>query len=234
MRPRVVFVHGSLSSALEWTGYAELLPQADVVTLDLPGHGTRAGEPFTTDAAVGLIAEAVAGHDPGQPVVLAGHSLGGYMACVYAARHPQRLAGLILLGASGDPGSRLAAVYRGFAWLIERVSHERTARLRNRIARMLGLSDEQIPEASAYDALPASWRAVMQDCPPELLTSVTCPVLLINGQFDQMRLNERRYLDLARSSRLAIVPRATHLAPLTHAGQVAHHISDFLGSLSPG
>ncbi|MDO4783654.1 MAG: alpha/beta hydrolase [Propionibacteriaceae bacterium] len=231
MRPRIVLVHGSLSSAQEWAGYADLLPEAEIVAIDLPGHGARAGEPFTTDAAVGLIAAAVDGRAPGQPVVLAGHSLGGYMACVYAARHPERLAGLVLLGSSADPAGRLAVIYRGFAWLVERVSHERTARLRNRVARMLGLSDDQIPDTSAYDALPASWRAVMADCPPELLTAVTCPVLLVNGQFDQMRLNERRYLELARSSQLAIVPRATHLAPLTHAEQVARHISDFVGSL---
>ncbi len=220
-------VHGSLSSAHEWSVYRELLPGADVVAVDLPGHGDRTGEPFSTAAAVEVIADASAGRRPGQPVIVVGHSLGGYMACVFAARRPDALDGLVMIGASGDPGSRMAGVYRGFAWVTERVSHEWLARVRDRIAGLIGLGDDQLPSASAYAVLPASWRAVMRDCPPELLAKVTCPVLFLNGQFDQMRVNERRYLRLARDGALIIVPGATHLAPMTHAGQVASRIWSF-------
>lgn len=227
MRPLVVLVHGSLSSAHEWGEYAGLLPDAEVVTLDLPGHGTQAHRPFTMAAALELIEDAVAQSMVGQPVILAGHSLGGYLAYAFAARYPGRLDGLVLIGASGDPRSRLAQIYRGYAWLVERVDHRRLARIRDAVARRIGLSDDQIPDASAYAALPAAWRAVMNDCPPELLAHIDCPVLLLNGQFDQMRLTERRYLQLAATAQLKHIPGATHLAPMTHPAQVAAAVWGF-------
>lgn len=228
MRPLVVLVHGSLSSASEWNDYRALLRGCDVVAVDLPGHGERVRTVFTTREAVRVIAAAVAQRAHGQPVVLAGHSLGGYMASVYAARNPDVLAGLVLMGATGDPHSPLAAVYRGYAWLVGRVSHDTLARVRDAVARWLGVPQEKIPDASAYASLPAAWQAVIDDCPSQLLTRIDCPVLFINGQFDQMRINERRYQQLVPGSRLETVPRASHLAPLTHPQQVGRLLREFI------
>src|SRR5688500_9964118 len=87
-RPRLVLVHGTRMERRQWDPYVPLLPGVDVVAPDLPGHGTRVREEFTLDAALGTIATAVDAAAPGQRVVLAGHSLGGYLATVYAARHP--------------------------------------------------------------------------------------------------------------------------------------------------
>lgn len=232
MRPLVILVHGSLSSADEWGGYADLLPDCDVVAVDLPGHGGRGDEVFTTRAAIRAIEQAVAQRANGQPVFLAGHSLGGYLASLHAARNPGVLAGLILIGATGDPRSPLAAVYRAYAWLVGKVDHARLARVRDAVARRLGLSEDQFPAPEAYAVLPAAWQSVIDDCPSHLMTRVDCPVLFINGQFDQMRLNERAYQRLTPSSRLVTVPRATHLAPLTHPEQVAELIQQFARDLA--
>ncbi|MDO5082663.1 MAG: alpha/beta hydrolase [Arachnia propionica] len=231
MRPLVVLVHGSLSNAAEWSGYTELLPGCDVVAVDLPGHGGRVDEVFTTRGAIRAIERAVAQRGGGQPVVLVGHSLGGYMASLHAARNPGVLAGLVLIGATGDPHSPLAAVYRGYAWLVDHVNHERLARVRDAVARRLGVPAEHVPDAASYAVLPAAWQAVIDDCPPRLMSRVDCPVLIVNGQFDQMRISERRYRELAPEARVVTVPRATHLAPLTHPDQVAHLIQDFVRTL---
>ena len=106
-RTRLVLVHGTRVSRTQWDlpAYRDLSADFDVLCPDLPGHGRRAGERFTTDAAVAAIAAtAEAGdRDRAAPVVLVGHSLGGYMAMAYAARHPHRLAGLVLIGASAVP-----------------------------------------------------------------------------------------------------------------------------------
>ena len=238
MRPLVVLVHGSLSSARAWDGYDWLLPDADVLPLDLPGHGSNAHRPFTTEAALGLIGEAVAHRSAAQRVILAGHSLGGYLAYAFAARHQKLLDGLVLIGASGDPQSRLADVYRGYAWLVQRVDHSRLGRIRDVVARWIGLSKDQVPDASAYASLPAAWQAVMDDCPSTLMARIDCPVLLLNGQFDQMRLTERRYLQLAAEAQLVHISHATHLAPMTHAAQVAAALWSFTEQIldppSPG
>lgn len=232
MTTRLVLVHGSLSAASQWSRYTQLLPDLDVVAVDLPGHGTRATERFTTDAAVATIADAVASADG--PVVVAGHSLGGYMAMVYAARNPGRLAGLALLGTSADPAGRLAAIYSGFAWVTQRISSGWLLRLRTRLAGWLRVERNDLPPDVTYSVLPDAWGAVFADCTPTLLTRVECPVLIVNGQFDQMRINARAFSQLAGGAPTITVPRATHLAPLTHKDEVARHLADFVSRVSPG
>lgn len=221
MDSRIIMVHGSLSSAEEWSKYVPLLPTDDVVAVDLPGHGTRMGERFSTASALAVISEAVDASPDGVPILLVGHSLGGYMALAWASQNPGRLAGLALLGASADPSSPLAWLYRGFAWFTGKVNHSRLAAVRNRVGVMLGVKIDELPATAAYEVLPDAWQAVFDDCSPEQLVGIDCPVLLLNGQFDQMRLGEKKVIANAATSRHVLVPRATHLAPLTHAEIVA-------------
>ena len=104
---RVVLVHGSQLSGAQWTRYGALLgPDVEVVVPDLPAHGSRRGGAFTWEGALEVIGDAVAGDDPSVPVVLAGHSLGGYLAMAWASEHPTELAGLALLGATAVPRAR--------------------------------------------------------------------------------------------------------------------------------
>lgn len=223
-RPRLVLVHGTRMEGRQWDPYLPLLPGVDVVAPDLPGHGTRVHEPFTLDAALAAISGAVDTAVPGQRVVLAGHSLGGYLATVWAARHPGRLDELVLVGATADPAGPLTGVYRAFAGLVGRSDPDRMARATNRMVRWLGARPEvadALPGGEAYAALPAAWQVVMDECGPDLLHDVDCPVVLVNGQLDQMRLHVRRYAAAAGGARVVTVPRATHLMPLTHPERLA-------------
>lgn len=162
---------------------------------------------------------------PGQTVILAGHSLGGYLASLYAARRPGQLDQLLLLGATADPSGPLTSVYRGFARLVGRSDPTRMARATNRMVRALGARGafaDVLPGGESYAALPAAWQTVIQECGPDLLEEVTCPILLVNGQLDQMRLHVRRYARAAAGPvEIVSVPGATHLMPLTHPRQVA-------------
>lgn len=228
-QPRLVLVHGTRMEGRQWEPYLPLLPGVEVVAPDLPGHGTRAGEEFTLDAALRTITDAVDGAGPGQRVVLAGHSLGGYLATVWAARNPGRLDRLVLVGATADPAGPLTGVYRSFARLVGRSDPDRMARATNRMVRWLGARPEVVdalPGGESYAALPAAWQVVMDECGPDLLRAVDCPVVLVNGQFDQMRLHVRRYAAAAADARVVTVPRATHLMPLTHPAQLARILRD--------
>ena len=53
------------------------------------------------------------------------------------------------------------------------------------------------------------------------LTDVTCPIFLVAGQFDQLGIDLRTYERSCRDPRVRVIPRASHLAPLTHRDQVA-------------
>lgn len=225
-----MLVHGTRMDSAEWTAYPRLLPEADVVTLDLPGHGQRLGEEFTAEAAVSVIREAVDGRAPGQRVVLAGHSLGGYLAMLYAAAHPDALDALVLIGSSAEPTGPFAAVYRGFADLLPRVGPERMARASNAVMRRLGADEGALTGPETYAALPAAWQVVFDECRADLLTGVRCPVFLVNGQLDQMRVHVDRFAAAAHDARIVTVPRATHLLPITHAGQVAAVLREALAT----
>lgn len=227
-----MLVHGTRMSGAQWRlpAYRELLADLDVVTPDLPGHGSRIGERFTTAAALSAISEAVEGGEPGAPVVLAGHSLGGYLAMGYAAAHPERLAGLVVIGASAVPRGPGAAAYRAFASLIPRVGPQRMARVVNRVVTRL--TDREtaravLDDGESYAATADAWAAVMATGEPQLLSEVGCPVLLLNGRLDHLRVDAREYAAQCRDARVVVVPRATHLLPLSHPRVVATLLRDF-------
>ena len=84
----VVLIHGLRVSGASLHRIAAAIPGRTVVTPDLPGHGARAGETFSIDAAVATILEVI--DDLGTPAVVAGMSLGGYVAMASAGRaHPR-------------------------------------------------------------------------------------------------------------------------------------------------
>ncbi|OLT17344.1 hypothetical protein BJF80_04210 [Serinicoccus sp. CUA-874] len=228
-RPAMVLLHGTRMSRAQWEPYRALLPEIDLVTVDLPGHGARVAEPFTRESALATIGAAVAeagggAVGRGRPPVLAGHSLGGYLAMMWAARHPDALGGLVLVGASADPRGPLTGVYRGFARALPVLGADRTAGAANALMRLLGARGEHadaLPDGAAYAALPAAWDLVMREARPELLRAVRCPVTIVNGQLDQMRIHAGRFARAAGGARVVTVPAATHLMPSTHAEAVA-------------
>lgn len=222
---RLVLVHGSQVNRAVWLRYGALLgPDVELVTPDLPAHGARRDEPFSWDAAMGTVGAAV-GPDDGTPVVLAGHSLGGYLAMAWASRQPHRLAGLALLGASGVPSGPGAALYRAIARVEQRLGADRMARALDREFEALlpdALADAVKEAGYAFDGIPAAWDAVMTRCRPSMLAEVTAPVLLVNGQLDQLRVDARRFRAAALSAkwvRVVTVPRGLHVFPLTHPAE---------------
>lgn len=218
-----MLVHGTRFDARAWDGYAELIPEAELLAVDLPGHGIRAGELYSTQAALGVVQEAVGGAETDRPVVLAGHSLGGYVAAAYAHRNPDRLHALVLIGATADPSRhpRLVFAYTGFARLIPLLGAERMARVANGVMSRLGMEADALPDATGYAVTPEAWAAVVREARAEHLAGVACPVYLVAGQFDQLRIDTARYARACRDPRVRTIPCASHLAPLTHREQVA-------------
>ena len=90
---KLIFIHGSGGCKEVWRYQTEHFPEADAI--DLPGHPY--GEPRTSvDSYVEWLRSYVRGcsyHD----VVLAGHSLGGAIALLYALKYPDDLKGLIII-----------------------------------------------------------------------------------------------------------------------------------------
>lgn len=103
--PTVVMLHGFTGSKENWYPLAAALQgRYRLLIPDLPGWGESERKPgtvygFTQQAAnVDAFIRALS---PGKPVVLLGHSMGGGIAALAAARYPQDIARVGLLDAAG-------------------------------------------------------------------------------------------------------------------------------------
>jgi pimeloyl-ACP methyl ester carboxylesterase len=233
-----VLVHGSRLASSQWAPQLPLLEaRVTVGTVDLPGHGSRVGEDFTMGRCVEVLEEAVLSAPAGAPVVLVGHSLGGFVAMAYAAEHGRRLAGLVLAGCSATPTGPGAAVYRAVAALTARLGPDRMARVNDRVLRRLypaELIEPVIAGGYFFDPTPAAWAAVMDGCRPQMVGDLRCPVLLLNGQWDQFRLGVRAFLRACPRAEVEVVPRASHLANLDQPEAFTAALLRFADRVAPG
>jgi len=103
MQPTIILIHGATLNGASWAPVRRRLESSwRVLTPDLPGHGSRRGEPFTLQGAVDTVVAAARSVGPA-PVLLAGDSLGGYTAQATAAALPrEQLRGLVLGGSSHE------------------------------------------------------------------------------------------------------------------------------------
>jgi esterase len=94
--PTLVLVHGLGDQAASWQRFAAAMePEVDVLALDLAGHGQAPpAADYRYAAFVDQVAHSVAGLER---FALLGHSVGGAIAWLYAARNPQRVTHLILV-----------------------------------------------------------------------------------------------------------------------------------------
>lgn len=237
---RLVLVHGSRLSATQWAPQLTRLAAEgglDVVVPDLPGHGARADELFTLDRAVGAVAAAVEGEPAPERVVLAGHSLGGYVAATYAAAYPRRLDGLVLLGAAAVPRGAGAAVYRAVAVATERAGPDRMTRVNDRVLGRLyppDLVDPVVAGGYWFGPTRAAWRDVMARCGPHQLREVTCSVLIAGGRYDQLMRDANRYARAAPHARVVRIPGAGHFAGFDRPDAVTALLLEFVHGVADG
>ncbi len=218
MPAHLVLVHGSRLSKAQWLPQLPLLAgRVTVGLVDLPGHGERVGEEFTLARCDEVIDEAVDAAPDRAPVVLVGHSLGGYAAMSYAAGRGSRLDGLVLAGCSASPVGPGAGIYRAVAALTDRLGPRRMTRINDRVLRRFYAPDLIEPViAGGYFFAPTAgaWREVMGHSRPAMIAGLRCPILLLNGQYDQFRLGTRAFLRAVPGARVEVIPRASHIANL--------------------
>ncbi len=229
-RVPVLWIHGYPLSNLLWDFQIDGL--ADVcrlLTPDLRGHGgSEATEPpysvgtFADDCADLLDHLGVTG-----PVVVAGLSMGGYIAFEFYRRYPERVAGMILAatraGADSDEGKINRDKAAGVA-IAEGVEVVVDGMLPKLLAPDNLVEQEDMVEfvremmlATAEDGMVGALTA-MRDRPDStpLLAKIDVPVLIVHGEEDQLiPVSEAQSMqDAIPGSELVIVPAAGHLPNL--------------------
>ncbi len=101
---RVLALHGWLDNAASFDKLAPLLPHAQIVALDLPGHGHSDHQPLgtyihLTDYVV--VAAQVMHQLNWERCILLGHSIGAAIACLIAGTIPEKIQGVALIDGLG-------------------------------------------------------------------------------------------------------------------------------------
>ncbi len=249
----VVLVHGSgpgVSAYANWRAVLPLLARRfRVLAPDMAGFGyterpggisyqigTWTGQLLGFLDALGL-----------ERVHLVGNSFGGALALRVAARHPQRVAGLVLMGSVGlsfpitegldavwgyqpSPGN-MRALLDIFAYSRELVTDE-LADVRYRASIRPGVQEAY---AAMFPAPRQRWVDALAT-PEEEIAALPHPVLLVHGREDRVIPLEvsLRLLQLIGDARLHVFGRCGHWTQIERAAEFARLVAGFLASVPPG
>lgn len=211
-----------------WAGSMERFgSRVRVIAPDLPGFGRSPRLPRPSIPAMADAVSRLVDTLSPQPVILAGLSMGGYVAFEFARQHPERVKALGLFSTRAAPDT--AEQRDGRLQLIERIRTEGVEILmRATLPKLLGRTtmaqrqavvatvEQAIRSADPHgvsDALQA--MAERPDARP-LLASITCSTLVIAGAEDSLIPAEESDA-MARAiphATLEIIPAAGHLVNL--------------------
>jgi pimeloyl-ACP methyl ester carboxylesterase len=233
--PPLLLSHGfGATSAMFAPNVPTLATHRDVITWDLRGHG---GSESPADPECYFAAQAL---DDMQALldtlgvtrgVLGGHSLGGYLSLSFALAHPDRVAGLILIGTG--PGFRKDAARD--AW--NQRAHTTAERLSEKGLAALGDSSELHREAHADVqglVLAAKGTLTQRDAHViDGLPGVLVPALVIVGENDRNFLAAADYMaGKIPAARKVVIPEAGHAPNVDQPERVNAEMTAFLAGLS--
>lgn len=247
----ILALHGFTGSGEDFGALAPRL-EREFIAPDLPGHGDadapRSVAPYTLDRVVAGLADLLDRQDLLRPVLM-GYSMGGRLALHFAAAFPERVAALVLVGASPgleDAEARADRVSAD-ASLAERIEAdgvpafvERWSKLpiiasQSRIAQPYLREMRRRRLENRSHGLANSLRGVGTGALPSLwdaLPELNIPTLLLTGEEDQKFHGiAQRMAVLLPNARHTMIPGAGHCAHLERPEEAAAALSDFLDHL---
>jgi len=244
----VVLIHGGNLSRASMIRLQEELSKfnlfSSIVRIDLPGHGSLHREKFTQSAIDEVVKGALELTSQG-PVILFGHSLGGYVAYQAAAvmqdrdNEKQQIVGVITSGASVF--QPMPALFRFLLWLTKKMPPSEQHKMM--LKHEFGKYADNYTASMMYEAVTGAGQfwGVIDDMKEWLRTGCkvrkwmndlserNVPVLLINGSQDSNGRVKNAH-DMVRrfngSVSLEII-NGNHMLPIGEAHAVANLIIPF-------
>ncbi|MGV9168557.1 MAG: alpha/beta fold hydrolase [Promethearchaeia archaeon] len=208
----IIFVHGAGGSATTWMMQLRgLSNQFHVIALELNGHGnTPDREPDDVrESYLDDVREVV---QEAENPTLAGHSMGGALAQLYALQHPEEISGLILIGT----GAKLKVHPNVFAAIDSGIQD-----YLNLVEKFMFSeeTDDEVIKASLREVRQCSTDVIKRDfemCNEfeimERVKDIEAPTLVLVGEDDLMTPTKyAEYLhEHIQNSELEIIPDAGH------------------------
>lgn len=231
-RTPVLLTHGFSASQAMWAANLDAVGvDRQVLTWDLPGHGASVGSGELSHD--GCIADMLELLDVlGAPrAVIGGMSLGGYLSLLFCARHPERVAALLLVDTG--PGFRDETAREAWnAWVGELADDlEATGLAALRPGPESAAADHQ----AGADGLAAAARAILIQRNGEAFESlgmVAVPTLIVVGADDD------RFMPAADAmarripgARRVTIENAGHAANMDQPAQFNRAVREFLEEL---
>jgi 3-oxoadipate enol-lactonase len=233
----VTLIHGfPLDSRIYDAIVPMLAEKVRVVTVDLPGFGRSAPAVLTMSSMAAAVHETLAAIDA-TPCVLAGLSMGGYVAQQFAIDFPADLNGLVLIDTKPDADTPEQRAARDAMAKLARDEGSGAVAIKmfpNMLADETGHADPRAAEtlrtimrSQPPETLAAACIA-MRDRPDysEALRTLGVPLVAVAGEHDRITppgLAERM-AKLAPEGRWFTIPDAGHMAPLENPRAVVEAI----------
>jgi pimeloyl-ACP methyl ester carboxylesterase len=231
----LVLVHGLGTSSSTWLKIApELVKHHSVLAMDLPGFGfskLKPGWEFCTIGEHGAALATLLGHVGEDPIVLVGHSFGGWISAQYATMRPERVHRLVLIDTAG-------IYYRGVESLRRLFTIDTRASLRKLLNTLwyrypwyfkpfAGAIYREMTRLHVSDIV-ASINA--EDFLVEELSRLRMPVSVIWGKED--RVVSLAALDVLRkfipSAQVFFIDRCGHVPQLERPAALIHVLNQIL------
>ena len=236
----ILLIHGAGVSARTWAHQLRHLSRLGTpIAIDLPGRRESDAVPHPTLALYVDAASALLDGIGDAPVFVAGHSLGGAVAQLLAARQPDRVKGLILMSTCVrvPPGEGahqlLGLVPLPFRRVVFLSAVRRLLLAPSASFDAIGLTLDELggcPTSTIQHDTRIGRVMDMRD----VARALRVPTLVLCGSGDRLTppALSRQLADTIVGARLQIVPAVGHMLPLEAPDVVNRAISDFIASVS--
>ena len=231
-RYALILLHGAGGSYLYWPPEIRHMPGRGILAIDLPGHGESSGDDVQSIEAHVLAMLDFLDNLGINQAVLAGHSMGSAIAQRMSLDHPDRIKGLILVGAGAKlrVNPQLIEYCRSEETYPEAVSQVVEWSFSQQADQKLVRLAEERMKAVSPSVLLTDFKACNEFDIRERVGYIKQPTLIICGEDDQMtpvRFSE--YLaEKIRGSKLEVIPDAGHMVMLEQPQRVNRAIEEFL------
>lgn len=224
-QPVIIFLNGyALDLHRNWE---KVLPEVEKLGTVLAynrfgdGESDKAQTPQTGLAVIATLRQLLQAKELKPPYILVGHSIGGVYANLYARKHPQEVAGVVLVDATHpDQVER----WRGHTGIVQRFTWSTMQALSSKNAgiKFFDENAREIKEAGPFPDIPLT----------VITAGIAPPTLLTSSEVTEIhRSNQRELTALSPQGKQIIAEKSGHLIPMDQPELVIQAIDDLVSQI---